>query len=303
MCIDELLPRGFSHLALDPNEAANDGLHLLSTWFAQKRREPIEGAPDEPAEFVENPKWIAVIAEDYFAGDLGLDFYVWIWASRLDVQPRYYIADFRSAVQPNHGGSEELLAIDNLAGDLAVDHRLGRRVHSQRGVRMGEEGGANFPVFVVVRQLRENGQEEKLILACVVTLESLGFLGGLRADVLEEAVALELLGREKGEDGEHDLPCLLVSGFSLEVIYRQLPPEMIEGTTQVVNSITNDEPPVIANLRHSLGDEKDILGLGVVLPPRAEDSRRALPIRCLHNRATDIINVGVRPVELRPASR
>jgi hypothetical protein len=172
----------------------------------------------------------------------------------------------------------------------------------QGRIRVDEEGRPDFPMFVVVGKLSESREGRHVVLPSVVTLESASYVGGLRADVFEKAVATELLGTQVGENRELDFPGLVIGGFAPEVIDRKLPPKVVESTAEIVNGVADHQPPVIPNLGHSLGDKKDVLRLSVELPTRAEDPRRTPSIRCVHNGTAEVIYVAMRTVELRPAT-
>jgi len=80
-----------------------------------------------------------------------------------------------------------------------------------------------------------------------------------------------------GENREHDVPGLFLGGLSPEVIDGQLPPKMVESTAHVVDRVSNDQAPVIADLGQALSDPKDQVVTRIELPPRTENTRRCLP--------------------------
>ena len=87
------------------------------------------------------------------------------------------------------------------------------------------------------------------------------------------------------------------------MINRQLPPEVIQSATHVVNGIADHQPPVLTYLGHPLGDPKNQAVLGVKLPSHTENVGWSLTVTGLDNRATELFNVILRPRQLRPTSR
>lgn len=277
---------------------------LLGVWGPQQWGEPVEGPRDELAEFAKDSKrQIPLSAEGYLSGDLGIDLYVWRWTSRLDTDPSHYVAHCRSFWRMDDLALEMAHSPADLVREFAVNEDLVHRVHGDEGVGVHEEGRMDFSVLVAVGESREDGQEQGLIVPSVVTLESLSFLGGLRADVFEVAMFPELLRGQVGEDREHDVPGLVLGGFSPEMVYGQLPPKVVESTANVVNGVPDHQSPVVTDLRHSLGDPKDEVVLRVKLPSRAENAGWDLSVTRVDNGASEVFYVAMRSVELRPASR
>jgi hypothetical protein len=154
----------------------------------------------------------------------------------------------------------------------------------------------------VVGEFREDGQKRSLALPSVVTLESFCYVGGLSANVFEEAMAPKVLRGQIGEDRELNLPRLLIGGLAPEMIDGKLPPKVIESTAQVMHGVPDHQPPVLPDLGHPLGDKQNVLSLRVKLPAGTENARGTPSIRCLHDGSAEVAYVAMRAVKLRPAS-
>ena len=270
-------------------------------WTAQQWGEVVQGAPDELAYLVKDSLCVFPFAESYIEGDLGLDVYVWIWASRGDENPQHHVARLRAVLSVDQVRLKDPLVTDDLVGDLAIDHDLsvGRQVGLD--VRIDQERRPNGPVLVVVRQVSDGSEKRELVPGSVISLKAFRYLGGLRADVFEKAMRVEGDRVSAGEDRELDRRRFLVGGFSPQVLDSKLPPKVIKSTAKVVDGVSEDEAPVFSNLGHLLGDEQNPLTVRIELPSRAENAGR-LSIACSHHGPPKLVHVGVCVVKLGPAT-
>jgi hypothetical protein len=272
----------------------------LGVWGPQQWGEPVEEARDEFADFVKNPeRHVLLSAKDYVAGHLGIDLYVWRWTSRRDADPSHYVAHCRSVGRMDDLAFEVPHSVADLVGEFAINE--GAHIHDRdRGVGVDKQGGMNFSVLVSVGESGQDGQEQNLIVPSVISLASLSFLGGLRADMLEIAMLPEPLRGQVGEDREHDVPGLVLGGFSPEVVYRQLPPKVVKGTAHVVDGVSDHETPVVADLGNALRNPENEVVLGVKLPPRGENSGWTLSIACSEDCSPEVFYVALCARQLRP---
>jgi hypothetical protein len=158
------------------------------------------------------------------------------------------------------------------------------------------------PVFVDIREAHQHDQRmgksaplgDRVNIERLVLFELVG--------VANENVFPVPIGRPfKGIffTGEHDIA---LNGFcvgfdTFEISQRKLPGEVVEGATEVVYSISNDQRPVVAKLYslidavdHSPLVTVDLSGEGIVYRMRPELFR---------NTPTERVNVALRPFKFR----
>ena|GEM_PF-4596517 len=185
---------------------------------------------------------------------------------------------------------------------FAID-KDAHRFHLEASLRIDEKSGVDFAMFVSVGESRQDAEQKWLPRRGVVPLAALRPHRRLLADVLEVSMGPESLCVEVGEDRELDVSRLGIGGLASEMVYRQLPPKVVERAPDVVDGVSNQESPAFVDLGHPLGDPDNKVGIGIELAPRCQYARRRLSVAGGDDRLSESFDVTVGSIKLRPATR
>lgn len=285
-------PKGYDRQAEAEQARLEPNTPLLRWRELSKNR---HYANAEPVECFEE---IPSFSDAYKRGEAGLEIHIRVRPLGRDVNARYFIANLQRVRRLGRDDADTPVLFNNRRNTVDKVEVVRPNVTDLMGHRINK---FKYPVLIRVRDFAEAIEE-------VLTDES---RGGIERLELFEFIGVgrqhEFPVRRRKpfgfvvHDGELDFPGLRFRGRdTVKIAQGQLPCEVVERGSEVVNRVSDDQAPVVAHLYEAVHAINNCPLISLELSPEGHDCRVTITgVRYFSEEITDVVT---RAVKLRPAS-
>lgn len=248
-----------------------------------------EGLGHSGLDFSKNGVNLPVLADDYRSGKFGLVIEVWVWSGRGDRNPHCYVTELRANRLQLDAANERT----EVSRSFAVDE--GARRRKIKAHDLGDvDRRLDQSVLVSVGEV---GKPTEFI-PTTEFLKHFDLIGGPGIDVFQEAMVQPLGGFV--DNRKLNVPRFFVGWLASKVLSCERPPKMVERAAIVVDGVSEDQAPVVADFRYAIGAKNDGLVFAVVLPGKPDG--RLLLAYDLPNIGHQLIRVAISAIQLEAAT-